>query len=143
MESCGIALAPGHGQKPEGSCPCLFLGSCVLMALSGSFLCQEFEQKWWSYLWALLGDQLFLSGIGLSAGSPMEELEKGLKELRGFAAPWREQQCQQARPPRAPGDWTTYQRIYMEGPMALGTYVAEDGLVWSSVRGAALEPEGV
>jgi hypothetical protein len=28
----------------------------------------------------------------------MEELEKGLKELRGFTAPWREQQCQQARP---------------------------------------------
>jgi hypothetical protein len=27
----------------------------------------------------------------------MEELEKGLKELRGFSAPWREQQCQQAR----------------------------------------------
>jgi hypothetical protein len=26
--------------------------------------------------------------IGLSAGSPMEYLEKGLKELRGFAAPW-------------------------------------------------------
>jgi hypothetical protein len=25
--------------------------------------------------------------IGLSTGSPMEELEKGLKELRGFAAP--------------------------------------------------------
>ena len=32
--------------------------------------------------------------IGLSAGSVMEELEKGLKELRGFATPWREQQCQ-------------------------------------------------
>jgi hypothetical protein len=29
----------------------------------------------------------------------MEELEKGLKELRGFAAPWREQQCQPVRPP--------------------------------------------
>ena len=27
----------------------------------------------------------------------MEELEKGLKKLRGFAAPWREQQCQQVR----------------------------------------------
>jgi hypothetical protein len=25
-------------------------------------------------------------------GSPMEELEKGLKELREFAATWREQQ---------------------------------------------------
>jgi hypothetical protein len=34
----------------------------------------------------------------------MEELEKGLKELRVFAAPWKEQQCQQARSPGAPGD---------------------------------------
>ena len=59
----------------------------------------------------------------------MEELEKGLKELRGFAAPWREQQCQQARPPGAPGDWTTNQRLHMVQPMALATYVAEDGLV--------------
>ena len=59
----------------------------------------------------------------------MEELEKGLKELRGFVAPWREQQCQQTRLPRAPGDWTTNQRVHMEGPMALATYVAEDGLV--------------
>ena len=44
--------------------------------------------------------------IALILGSPMEELEKGLKELRGFAAPWREQQCQQARPclpPELPG----------------------------------------
>ena len=59
----------------------------------------------------------------------MEELEKGLKEQRGFAAPWREQQCQQARLPGAPRDWTTNQRIHMEQPMALATYVAEDGLV--------------
>jgi hypothetical protein len=29
----------------------------------------------------------------------MEDLEKGLKELKVFAAPWREQQYQQARPP--------------------------------------------
>ena len=31
--------------------------------------------------------------------------------------------------PRAPGDWTTNQRIHMERPMALATYVAEGGLV--------------
>jgi hypothetical protein len=67
--------------------------------------------------------------IGLSAGSLMEELRKGLKEQRGFAVPWGEQQCQLSRPPGAPGDWTTNQRVYMEGPMALATYVAEDGLV--------------
>jgi hypothetical protein len=58
----------------------------------------------------------------------MEELEKGLKELRVFTSPWREQQCQQARHPGAPGDWTTNQRIHMEPLMALATYVAEDGL---------------
>jgi|UPI0000486DB7 hypothetical protein len=40
-----------------------------------------------------------------------------------------EQRCQQARAPGAPGDWTTNQRIHMEGPMALAMYVAEDGLV--------------
>jgi hypothetical protein len=61
--------------------------------------------------------------------SQKEELEKGLKELRWFAAPWREQQCQQARGPGAPGDWTTNQRVHMEQPMAVATYVAEDGLV--------------
>ena len=61
----------------------------------------------------------------------MEEVEKGLKELRVFAAPWRQQQCQQATPHplRAPGDWSTNQRIHMGKPMALVTYVAEDGLV--------------
>jgi hypothetical protein len=59
----------------------------------------------------------------------MEELEKGLKEQRGFAAPWGEQQFQQARSPRAPRDWTTNQRVHMEGPMVLAAYVAEDGLV--------------
>jgi hypothetical protein len=59
----------------------------------------------------------------------MEELEKELKELRGLAAPWREQQCQLARPPGTSGNWTTNQRVHMEGPMALATYVAEDGLV--------------
>jgi hypothetical protein len=71
--------------------------------------------------------------IRLSTGSPVEKLEKGLKELRGFAAPWREQHCQPFRSPRALGDWTTNQRIHMEQPMAL---LADDTLLdisgWSS-----------
>jgi hypothetical protein len=46
----------------------------------------------------------------------MEEMEKVLKELRGFAAPRSEQQCQQARNPGAPGDWTTNQRIQYSDP---------------------------
>ena len=57
----------------------------------------------------------------------MEEMERGLKELRGFATPWRKQQCQQARMPGTPGDWTTNQRVHMEGPIVLAAYVAEDG----------------
>jgi hypothetical protein len=59
----------------------------------------------------------------------MEELEKGLKELRGFAAPWRGAKVSTDQTPGASGDWATNQKIYMEGPMALATYVAEDGLV--------------
>jgi hypothetical protein len=34
---------------------------------------------------------------GLSKGYTIEEVEKGLKELRAFAAPWTEQQCQLVR----------------------------------------------
>jgi hypothetical protein len=37
-------------------------------------------------------------------GTQMKELEKGLKELRGVAAPLIEQQCQQARPLGVPRD---------------------------------------
>jgi hypothetical protein len=67
-------------------------------------------------------------GVG-KGGALMEELEKWLKELRGFAARWRQQQCQQARPPEARRYWTTNQRVHMEGSMVLAAYVAEDGLV--------------
>ena len=59
----------------------------------------------------------------------MEELEEILEELREVAAPWREKQCQLASLPKAPRDWTTNQRIHMEGPMAPVTYVVEDGFV--------------
>jgi hypothetical protein len=60
----------------------------------------------------------------------MEVLEKGLKELREFAAPCgEEQQCQQAKTPGAQVDWTTNQRIHMEGPKVPAKYVAGDGLV--------------
>jgi hypothetical protein len=55
----------------------------------------------------------------------MEELENGLKELREFAASWREQQYQQNRCPGAPGDWNTNQKIHT----VLATYVADDALV--------------
>ena len=64
--------------------------------------------------------------IVLSVRSWLEELEKRLKELMGFAAPWREQECQKARPYVAPGAWTTNQST--DGGTH-GTYVAEDCLV--------------
>ena len=50
MEGCGTGSIPGYRQKLDGSCPWMFLGSCVLMTLGWSLLGQEFEQKWWSYL---------------------------------------------------------------------------------------------
>ena len=59
----------------------------------------------------------------------MEELEKGLKELKVFAALWVGATVSTGQTLGAPGDWTTNQRIHMEGPMVLATYVAEDGLV--------------
>ena len=44
--------------------------------------------------------------IVLSMGTPMEELGKGLKELKGFVTPQEEQQYQSTRhpPPIAPRD---------------------------------------
>jgi hypothetical protein len=50
MESCAKASTLRCRKKPEGSCPQMFLGSFVLMALVGSLLCQEIEEKWLSYL---------------------------------------------------------------------------------------------
>jgi hypothetical protein len=38
--------------------------------------------------------------IRLSTGSTKEELEKGLKELKGFATPQEEQEYQPSRPPQ-------------------------------------------
>jgi hypothetical protein len=40
--------------------------------------------------------------IGLSVGTPMEELGEGLKDLKGMATPQEEQQYQLTRPLRAP-----------------------------------------
>ena len=52
MESCGTGSAQRHRGKLEGSCPWLFLGSFVLMALGRFLLGQEFEEKWLSYLYS-------------------------------------------------------------------------------------------
>jgi hypothetical protein len=54
--------------------------------------------------------------------------------LRGFTGPWRDQQCQEARTLGATRDWTTNQRVHMEGTMAPTPSVAEHGLVDISRR---------
>ena len=59
----------------------------------------------------------------------MEELEKGLKELRVLQLHGKSNIVNSPNPPEFPGDWTTNLSVHMEGPMALATYVAEDGLV--------------
>jgi hypothetical protein len=56
-------------------------------------------------------------------------LEKGLKELKRVCSPIEGATVSTGQTPRAPRDWTTDQRIHVEGLMALVTYVAEDGLV--------------
>jgi hypothetical protein len=50
-------------------------------------------------------------------GSQMEELEKGLKE-QGVCSPMKGATVSTGQTPGAPGNWTTNQRIHMEGPMA-------------------------
>ena len=62
-------------------------------------------------------------------GVPDGGVGEGIEGAEGVCSPMEEQQCQQAIPSRAPRDWTTNQRIHMEGPMTLATYVAENGLV--------------
>jgi hypothetical protein len=45
MESCGTGSAAGCRWKPEGSCPGLFLSSCVLMALGRSILARHLRRS--------------------------------------------------------------------------------------------------
>ena len=50
-------------------------------------------------------------------------------EAERVCSPIRGATVSTGKSPGAPGDWTTNQRVHMEGPMALATYVAKDGLV--------------
>ena len=59
----------------------------------------------------------------------MKELEKELKELRGFQPHGWSNSVNRPDLPELPGDWTTNQSVHMKGPIAPATYVAEDGLV--------------
>jgi hypothetical protein len=60
--------------------------------------------------------------MGLSVESQIEELEKGLKELRGFAALWEEQQYQLTRLHRAHQSKSTHGR--KRDPLVLQTLYA-------------------
>ena len=59
----------------------------------------------------------------------MKELEKGLKEQKGFATSWEEQHYQQTKPSRTPRDWNTNQWVDMERHMTLVAYAAEDRII--------------
>ena len=73
----------------------------------------------------------------------MEELERGLKELRGFAAPWRKQQCQLARSLELPGTGPhTQPKSTHGGTHGSGHMCGRRWSCWTSVRGAALGLEG-
>jgi hypothetical protein len=52
------------------------------------------------------------------------ELEKGLKELKGFATHRKNNGISQPNPPELPGTKPST-RVHMEGPMALAAFVAE------------------
>jgi hypothetical protein len=96
MESYGTGSAPGCRQKLEGSCPQLFLGSYVVMALGRCFLDQELEQKWLVVLpmltgvSALLGDQLSPGGILVWRAVAQGQLQGADKNKRtlSWTAPW-------------------------------------------------------
>jgi hypothetical protein len=77
----------------------------------------------------LSGSFLFKNFYFLSMGSLVEELEKGLKELKGFATHRKNNNINQPDSSELPGTKPPTKRVHMEGPMALAAYVAEDGLV--------------
>jgi hypothetical protein len=69
MKICGTGPAPGPSLKPEGSCPWLFIGFCVLIAVGRSLLGQEFQWKPWSHLCSQVFQHFwetssFLEGFG-------------------------------------------------------------------------------
>ena len=68
----------------------------------------------------------------------MEELEKGLMELRGFAGPWREQQCQQTRSSSKLQPKNTHGETH-----GAGRICGRGWPCWTSVGEEALGSEGV
>ena len=74
----------------------------------------------------------------------MEELEKGLKELRGFAVSWREQWYQQTRPPPQSSRGLDHHPKNIHGVTHKAGHLCVRGYpCWTSVGVEALGPEGV
>jgi hypothetical protein len=67
--------------------------------------------------------------IGLNAGVPDGGVGEGIDGADRVYSPKEGATVSIGQNPRAPGDWTTNQKIHMERPMALAAYVAEDVLV--------------
>jgi hypothetical protein len=65
--------------------------------------------------------------MGLSSGVTDGGDREGTEGAIGVCSPMEEATVSTGS--RAPGDWTTNQQVHMERPMALATYVAEDGFV--------------
>ena len=63
---------------------------------------------------------------------------EGTEGAEGICSPMEGATVSTSQTPGAPRDWTTNQRVHMEGSMAPVTYVAEDGLVWHQWEGRPL-----
>ena len=63
MESCGSVLAQGCRPKPGGSCPWMYLDSCVLVALGRSLGTEVVVLPVLTVVLALLGDQFFFPAV--------------------------------------------------------------------------------
>ena len=72
-------------------------------------------------------------------GTPMKELEKGLKELKGSATPREEQNYQLTKPTTAIRDLITNQWVHMERPMT-EVHMQQSIAFLTSVGGKACGP---
>ena len=67
--------------------------------------------------------------IGLSTGIPNGGVIERTEGGEGVCSPTEGATVSTDQTARAPGDSITNQRIHMQEPMALATYMADDGLV--------------
>jgi hypothetical protein len=91
---------------------------CLMTGASYSCLLRGSARAWQIQMW------FSQPTIGLSMGSWIEELVKGLKEVKGFCIPIERTRISTNQTPRAPRDQKN-QGVHMEGLMVL----AEDGFV--------------